>query len=123
VRKRIGDKISLMVDYNQALSLEEALARGRALDGEDIYWLEEPIRHDDYAGAATLARELKVPIQLGENFSLPAAMEIAIAQGRPDYVMPDLERIGGVTGWRRRRPVIFLNMSIGPTCFWRSRPS
>jgi mandelate racemase len=109
VRKRIGDRISLMVDYNQALSLEEALARGRALDGEDIYWLEEPIRHDDYAGAATLARELKVPIQLGENFSLPAAMEIAIGQGRPDYVMPDLERIGGVTGWRRAAEIAAVN--------------
>ena len=50
----------LMVDYNQALDVDEALARGRALDAEDIYWLEEPIRHDDYAGAARLARELKV---------------------------------------------------------------
>ena len=49
-----------MVDYNQALSVDEALARGRALDAENIYWLEEPIRHDDYAGAARLARELKV---------------------------------------------------------------
>ena len=60
VRKRIGDNVHLMVDYNQALSVDEALARGRALDAENIYWLEEPIRHDDYAGAARLARELKV---------------------------------------------------------------
>ncbi len=37
---------------------------------ENIYWLEEPIRHDDYAGAARLARELKTPIQIGENFSI-----------------------------------------------------
>ena len=90
-----------MVDYNQALSVDEALARGHALDAENIYWLEEPIRHDDYAGAARLARELNVPIQIGENFSLPAAMTIAIEQGAADYVMPDLERIGGVTGWRQ----------------------
>ena len=41
-----------MVDYNQALSLAQALERGRALDQEGIYWLEEPIRHDDYAGNA-----------------------------------------------------------------------
>jgi len=101
VRKRIGEGIALMVDYNQALSVDEALVRGRALDAENIYWLEEPIRHDDYVGAAKLARELKVPIQIGENFSLPPAMEVAIAQGAADYVMPDLERIGGVTGWRR----------------------
>ena len=34
VRRRIGDAIALMVDYNQALSLAEALERGRALDAE-----------------------------------------------------------------------------------------
>ena len=101
VRNRIGDRIHLMVDYNQALSVEEAMARGRALDGENIYWLEEPIRHDDYAGAAALARALKTPIQIGENFSLPAAMALAVEQQAADYVMPDLERIGGVTGWRQ----------------------
>ncbi len=100
VRKRIGDGVALMVDYNQALTVDEALKRGHALDAESIYWLEEPIRHDDYAGAARLARELKVPIQIGENFSLPAAMTVAIDQHAADYVMPDLERIGGVTGWR-----------------------
>ena len=100
VRKRIGNGVKLMVDYNQALSVEEALTRGRALDAEDIFWLEEPIRHDDYAGSAKLACELKVPIQIGENFSLPTAMSVALDAQAGDYVMPDLERIGGVTGWR-----------------------
>jgi mandelate racemase len=99
VRKRLGEEIRLMVDYNQALTVDEALTRGRALDGEGIYWLEEPIRHDDYVGAAALARELKTPIQLGENFSLPIAMQMALDSKAVDYVMPDLERIGGVTGW------------------------
>ena len=109
VRKRIGDSVALMVDYNQALMLDDALARGRALDAENIYWLEEPIRHDDYAGAARLARELKVPIQIGENFSLPANMQVAIEQGAADYVMPDLERIGGVTGWRQAAGIAAAN--------------
>jgi mandelate racemase len=101
VRRRIGDDVVLMVDYNQALSVTDALERGRALDQESIYWLEEPIRHDDYAGCAALAQALTTPIQIGENFSLPVAMETALAAGAADYVMPDLERIGGVTGWRR----------------------
>jgi mandelate racemase len=101
VKKRLGSEIAVMVDYNQALSLAQALERGRALDQEGIYWLEEPIRHDDYAGNATLARELKTPIQIGENFSESAAMAAALAAGAADYVMPDLERIGGVTGWLR----------------------
>jgi mandelate racemase len=109
VRKRIGPDATLMVDYNQALELDEALARGRALDGENIFWLEEPVRHDDYAACATLARELKTPIQIGENFSLPSGMRAAIDQGKPDYVMPDLERIGGVSGWREAATLAAVN--------------
>jgi mandelate racemase len=101
VRQRIGDDVALMVDYNQALSVADALERGRALDAESIYWIEEPIRHDDYAGCASLAKALTTPVQIGENFSLPIAMETALAAGAADYVMPDLERIGGVTGWRQ----------------------
>jgi mandelate racemase len=101
VRERIGGDVALMVDYNQALSVTEALERGRALEAESIYWIEEPIRHDDYAGCASLAQALTTPIQIGENFSLPVAMETALKAGAADYVMPDLERIGGVTGWQR----------------------
>src|SRR5262245_56373290 len=101
VRRRIGGDVTLMVDYNQALSVTDALERGRALEAENIYWIEEPIRHDDYAGCASLARALTTPIQIGENFSLPVAMETALKAGAADYVMPDLERIGGVSGWRR----------------------
>ena len=101
VRKRIPDGIHIMVDYNQALSVAEALHRGRALDAAGVYWLEEPIRHDDYEGNARLARSLATPVQIGENFSHPTAMQAALAAGACDYVMPDLERIGGVTGWMR----------------------
>ena len=42
-----------------------------------------------------------MPIQIGENFSLPEGMEVALDAGASDWVMPDLERIGGVTGFMR----------------------
>lgn len=101
VRKRLPDDIALMVDFNQALSLAEALERGRTLDGEGVYWIEEPIRHDDYEGYARLTATLSTPIQIGENFSGPTAMAAALSRKASDYVMPDLERIGGVSGWMR----------------------
>jgi mandelate racemase len=101
VRMRVPSAIEIMVDYNQALSVEEALVRGRALDQAGVAWLEEPIRHDDYRGCARLARELKTPIQIGENFSEPHSMREAIELEACDYVMPDLERIGGITGWHQ----------------------
>ncbi len=89
----------LMVDYNQALSLVEARARGRALEEKAVHWLEEPIRHDDYSGAAALARELDLPIQIGENFNGSEAMLQAVLANACDLAMPDISRIGGVTGW------------------------
>jgi mandelate racemase len=105
VRRRLPDSVAIPVDYNQALSVDEAIRRGRALDGEGVYWIEEPIRHDDYRGCARVARELATPVQIGENFSLPHAMEEALAAAACDLVMPDLERIGGVSGWRRAASV------------------
>ena len=99
VRRRLPDDVELMADYNQALSTAEALRRCAALDDEGLCWIEEPVRHDDYAGAAAIAAAVRTPIQIGENFAGPRAMAEALRERAGDYLMPDLERIGGVTGW------------------------
>lgn len=99
VRQRVPVGTTIMADYNQALTVAEALIRGRALDHEGLAWIEEPIRHDDYAGNATLTRELATPVSIGENFDTPFAMAEALAVKACDYAMPDLARIGGVSGW------------------------
>jgi mandelate racemase len=101
VRRSMPDGVTVMVDYNQALTVPEALRRAGALDGEGVYWIEEPIRHDDYRGCATVAAGVATPVQIGENFSQVHAMRDALTVGACDYVMPDLERIGGVTGWQQ----------------------
>ena len=99
VRSRVPAGTTIMSDYNQALTVAEALQRGRAIDQAGLAWIEEPIRHDDYGGAAALARELATPIQIGENFDGPHAMADALAAEACDYAMPDFARIGGVSGW------------------------
>jgi mandelate racemase len=101
VRKAVGDRVTLMCDYNQALTVAEAVRRGTMLDGEGLLWIEEPIRHDDYAGCASVAAAIGTPIQIGENFDSAFAMQSALAARSCDFVMPDVQRIGGVTGWLR----------------------
>ena len=101
VKKRVGDKISVMSDFNQRLTVNEAILRGRMLDDEGLYWIEEPVRHDDYTGYARICAELRTPIQTGENLVDTFEMADAIALESLDYVMPDVQRIGGVTGWLR----------------------
>lgn len=99
VKKAIGPEITLMVDFNQALSVNEAILRGRMLDEEGgLLWIEEPTRADDFAGNARIADALDTPVQIGENFMGPEQMAQALAARAADFVMPDTQRIGGVTG-------------------------
>src|SRR2546428_2788448 len=102
VKKAIGPNVVLMVDFNQGLSVAEALKRGRMIDEEGgVCWIEEPVRADDFAVCRRLAREIATPIQIGENFMGPEQMAQALAAGACDFVMPDAQRIGG--GPRRAR--------------------
>ena len=135
VKQAIGPDVVLMVDFNQALSVAEAIRRGRMIDDEGgVAWIEEPVRADDFAGCARIAREVATPIQIGENFMGPEQMAQALAAGACDYVMPDAERIGGVTGWLRAAALaqgagvemsshLFPEVSshllaVTPTCHW-----
>lgn len=105
VRDAVGDQVKLMVDFNQGLTLGDALHRCHALDDHGLYWFEEPITYNNLAGYAQLTRELDTPVQLGENFYGPREFFRAIEMGAGDYVMPDLMRIGGVSGWLRTAPI------------------
>ncbi len=135
VKKAIGPAITLMCDFNQALSVNEAIRRGHMLDDEGgLYWIEEPTRADDFEGNGRIADELLTPVQIGENFMGPEQMAQALAAGACDFVMPDAQRIGGVTGWMRAAALaqgaglevsshLFPEVSchllaVTPTCHW-----
>lgn len=105
VRKEVGAEVKLMTDFNQGLSLADALRRCHALDDQGLYWFEEPTVYNNLGGHAQLARELATPVQLGENFYGPRELARAIDLRACDYVMPDLMRIGGVSGWLRAVPI------------------
>ena len=135
VKKAIGPDITLMADFNQALSVNEAILRGRLLDDEGgLLWIEEPTRADDFHGNARIADALFTPVQIGENFMGPEQMVQALAARASDFVMPDAQRIGGVTGWMRAAALaqgagcemsshLFPEVSchllaVTPTCHW-----
>ena len=99
MRKAVGNEMAIMVDYNQSLSPAEAVRRLRALDGEALTWAEEPVLAHDYDGHAFVAREIHTPIQCGENWWGPIELQQAIQVRASDYVMLDVMKIGGVTGW------------------------
>jgi mandelate racemase len=99
VRNTVGEDVKLMADFNQCMTFAEALHRLHALDDRNLYWFEEPIVFDNYEGCAQLARELKTPLQIGENIYGPRDFYLAVKTQASDFYMPDLMRIGGVTGF------------------------
>jgi mandelate racemase len=101
MRRAVGDAVAIMVDYNQSLTPAEALRRLRALDDEGLTWVEEPVLAHDYRGHALVTREARTPIQCGENWWGPLDLQHALDAAACDLVMPDVMKIGGVSGWLR----------------------
>ncbi len=134
VKEIIGDEIRLMVDYNQSLTVPEAVRRIRRLAEFDPHWVEEPVPAEDLTGHAEIRASSPVPIQTGENWWFPQDMARAIAARASDLAMPDIMKIGGVTGWLRAAgqaaaaslPVsshTFVEpsahvLAVTPTCHW-----
>jgi mandelate racemase len=101
MRKAVGENVAIMVDYNQSLTPAEAVQRLRVLDDEGLTWVEEPTLAHDYAGHAFVAREARTPIQCGENWWGVLDLQHAVDAQASDYMMPDVMKIGGVSGWLR----------------------
>jgi len=101
VQSVLGSSAKLMVDYNQCLSVPEAIRRCRVLDDLGLHWIEEPVLQDDYLGHARVASSTRTPIQRGENWFSVAEMTKSIAAGCTDLAMVDIMKIGGVSGWLR----------------------
>jgi mandelate racemase len=99
IRRAVGAEVAVMVDYNQSLSPADAVERLRVLDDEGLTWVEEPTLAHDYVGHARVAAAAKTPIQCGENWWGVLDLQHALDAGASDFIMPDVMKIGGVTGW------------------------
>ena len=101
VRGTVGDAMTLMADYNQGLSVAEAVHRLDVLADSGLAWIEEPTLADDHAGHAQIRSRTRLRIQMGENWWGAQDMARCVALGACDLGMPDAMKIGGVTGWLR----------------------
>lgn len=98
VRETIGPDIKLMVDANQAWSEKQTLRMAARLADFDLFWLEEPMPHGDVKGYARIRSDMSMPLCTGESNYLTSDIHRLIDAGAADILMPDLMRMGGVTG-------------------------
>ena len=99
IRKIGGENLVIMSDFNQCYEYDTALKRMNELDDIGLYWFEEPINYRNFNDCAKLSSKIKTPISIGENFHGPYDLANSIKANASTYIMPDLMRIGGVSGW------------------------
>ena len=85
---------------------------------EGIYWIEEPIRHDDYRHMAQIdaSRDERL-FRSGRTLPGWLRWRQLLEAGSSDYVMLDLDRIGGMTGWQRAWARLGVNREVSSHLF------
>lgn len=99
LREAIGPRVKLLADANQGWDEATAIRVGRELEPFDLYWLEEPLPYEDLEGCARVAAALTTPIATGETHYGSLAIKRHLELRAADILMPDLQRMGGVTGF------------------------
>ncbi|MFB8271731.1 enolase C-terminal domain-like protein [Streptomyces sp. NPDC055955] len=96
-REIIGPDRRLMIDANQTLGVEEAIAWADALAEFDIWWFEEPTSPDDILGHAAIARRIApIHVATGEHAHNAVMFKQFLQSDAIGICQIDACRLGGV---------------------------
>lgn len=117
MREALGPDIAIMVDVNMGWTADVAIAMGRKFEEYDVYWLEEPVLADDFAGYLRCAEALDLRVVGGETHFGRADLKPLLENPRIPILQPDPMR-GGLTELRKIAAVADTwGMTIAPHLF------
>lgn len=102
------------VDALWRLTPEAALDFGKELDSRQALWFEAPLLPEDPNAHASLARQLKTPVALGESYRTRFEMEPFFQAKALRVFQPDLGRSGITEGLRLARRANDLGIQVVP---------
>jgi L-Ala-D/L-Glu epimerase len=96
LRRRIGRKVELRLDANEAWTAANAAERIRALEPFGIAGVEQPVPHAEVAAMAQVREQISTPIVLDESLCSMIDAERAAAGGWCDRFNLRLSKCGGL---------------------------
>ena len=100
MREALGSDIAIMIDVNMGWTADVAILMGRKFQDYDVYWLEEPVVPDDFAGYLRIAEALDLRIVGGETHFTRFDLKPFFENPRLPILQPDPMR-GGLTDLRK----------------------
>ena len=117
MREALGPDIAIMIDVNMGWSADVAIQMGRKFEAYDVYWLEEPVVADDFAGYMRIAEALDLRIVGGETHFTRFDLRPFLENPRLPILQPDPMR-GGFTDLRKTATLADTwGMSLAPHLF------
>lgn len=101
LRETLGDEIELLADANQSLDSKQAIRLGRELAAYRIDWFEEPVSAQNLTAHAEIRQKLDINIASGETEYTRYGMKAMLDARACDILMPDLQRIGGISEMKK----------------------
>ena len=101
IRKAVGNRMDIMVEFHSLWRLTAAQRIAQALAEFDTFWHEDPIRMDSLALLKQYAPHSKAPICASEILAGRWSFKDLLETGVAGIVMFDLAWCGGITEARR----------------------
>jgi galactonate dehydratase len=101
IRKAVGDKIDIMVEFHSLWQLPPAIRIAEALAPYDTFWHEDPIRMDSLGSLPRYAARSKAPLCASETLGSRWAFRDLLETGAAGVIMLDLSWCGGLSEGRK----------------------
>jgi L-alanine-DL-glutamate epimerase-like enolase superfamily enzyme len=101
IRKAVGSRMDIMVEFHSLWRLPAAQRIARALAEFDTYWHEDPIRMDSLALLRQYAQASRAPVCASEILAGRWSFKDLLETGAVGFVMFDLAWCGGISEARR----------------------
>jgi galactonate dehydratase len=97
LREAVGEELELIVDVHTRLDPTDAIALCRGLEPYRPYFVEDPIRMENFDSFRKLSRSVNVPLAAGEQYATKWEFRQQVELDLIDFARTDVCIVGGIT--------------------------